>query len=191
MANVAIWGQRDRQFQVLVDPERLRGHGVTLDEVLRGHAATRVRPAAGGFVDTPNQRLAVRHRTPLSGAPTTWRECRSAYPRRRAAALGDVAEVREGFPPPIGDAVINDGPGLLLIVEKQPTGNTLDVTRGVEAALEALRPGLKDVEIDSTIFRPATFIEMSLDNLSRALLIGCLLVIVVLVAVPVRLAHAR
>ena len=70
-----------------------------------------------------------------------------------------MAEVAIGSPPPIGDAVINDGPGLLLIVEKQPQGNTLEVTRKVEAALEALRPGLKDVEIDPTIFRPATFIE--------------------------------
>ena len=48
-----------------------------------------------------------------------------------------------GSPPPIGDAVINDVPGLLLIVEKQPDANTLEVTRLVEAALEALKPGLK------------------------------------------------
>ena len=53
-------------------------------------------------------------------------------------------------------------PGILLIVEKQPWGNSLDVTREVEAALDALRPGLPGVEVDSTIFRPATFIEMSL-----------------------------
>ena len=53
----------------------------------------------------------------------------------------------------IGDAVINDGPGLMLIVEKFPWGNTLAVTRGVEAALEAMKPGLPGVEIDTTIFR--------------------------------------
>ena len=45
-------------------------------------------------------------------------------------------------------------------MEKQPWGNTLDVTKQVEAAIEALRPGLKDVDIDPTIFRPATFIVM-------------------------------
>ncbi|HKQ93862.1 MAG TPA: efflux RND transporter permease subunit, partial [Blastocatellia bacterium] len=58
VANVAIWGQRDRQLQVLVDPDRLRNHNVTLDDVVR---ATRdaVVVAAGGFVDTPNQRLPV------------------------------------------------------------------------------------------------------------------------------------
>jgi CzcA family heavy metal efflux pump len=180
VANVAIWGQRDRQLQVLVDPERLRNHGVALDDVVR---ATRdaVAVAAGGFVDTPNQRLPVAHMYTVT-RPQDLARVPVAFRNGAPLQLGSVAEVVEGFPPPIGDAVINDGPGLLLIVEKQPTGNTLDVTRNVEAALESLKPGLKDVEIDSTIFRPATFIEMALRNLRSALLIGCLLVIVVLVA---------
>ena len=77
--------------------------------------------------------------------------------------------------PMIGDAVINGGPGLMLIVEKLPWANTLDVTRGVEEAIAAMQPGLPDLQIDTTIFRPATFIETSLDNLSHALLLGCLL----------------
>jgi multidrug efflux pump subunit AcrB len=55
--------------------------------------------------------------------------------------------------------VINDGKGLLLIVEKQPTGNTLEVTKNVEKAIEDLKPELKGVDIDPTIFRHATFIE--------------------------------
>jgi CzcA family heavy metal efflux pump len=180
VANVAIWGQRDRQLQVLVDPDRLRNHNVTLDDVVR---ATRdaVAVAAGGFVDTPNQRLPVAHLSSVT-QPQDLARVPVAFRNGAPLELGAVAEVIEGFPPPIGDAVINDGPGLLLIVEKQPSGNTLDVTRNVEAALNALKPGLKDVEIDSTIFRPATFIEVALRNLRSALLIGCLLVIAVLVA---------
>src|SRR5205823_563302 len=59
VANVAIWGQRDRQLQVLVDPERLRAHGVTLDAVCRA-AGDATLLVGGGFVDTPNQRLAVK-----------------------------------------------------------------------------------------------------------------------------------
>ena len=190
VANVAIWGQRDRQLQVLVDPDRLRASGVTLQEVMTAtRDATSV--AAGGFLDTPNQRLAVAHTSSVkrasdlaqmalpfrSGTLAPGRLARSGAARR----LGDVADVVEGFPPPIGDGVINDGPGLLLIVEKQPEGNTLQVTHDVEAALAALKPGLPGVDVDSTIFRPATFIEMSIANLNRALLIGCLLVVVVLV----------
>ena len=178
VANVAIWGQRDRQIQVLVDPERLRDHQVTLDQVVR---ATRdaVTPAAGGFIDTPNQRLAVRH-LPTVYVAEDLRRVPVAYRNGAPLELGKVADVVEGFPTPIGDAVINDGPGILLIVEKQPTGNTLDVTYDVEQALEALRHALADVDVDSTIFRPATFIEMSIDNLQQALFFGCLLVAAVL-----------
>ena len=178
VANVAIWGERDRQLQVLIDPDRLRDHNVLLDDVVR---VTRdsVAPAAGGFLDTPNQRLAITHLSPIS-TPQDLARIPVAFRNGAPLELGQVAEVVDGFPPPIGDAVINDGPGLLLIVEKQPEGNTLNVTRNVETTLEALRPGLKDVEIDSTIFRPATFIEVALHNLNRALLIGCLLVVAVL-----------
>ena len=196
VANVAIWGQRDRQLQVLVDPDRLRANNVTLADVV---TATRDGTAvgAGGYLETPQQRLAVAHspavatvddlrQIVVSRGATTGTSNRSATlssgsPSSNALRIGDVADVVEGFPPPIGDAVINRGDGLMLIVEKQPDGNTLQVTHDVEGALEALKPAMPDVGIDSTIFRPATFIEMSLENLNRALLIGCLLVIVVLI----------
>lgn len=179
VANVAIWGQRDRQFQVLVDPQRLRAHDLTVGAVERA-AAEATTLSGGGFLDTPNQRFAVRQLGDVATAEDLGKavvEFRSGAPLR----LRDVAQVVEGFPAPIGDAVINDVPGLLLIVEKQPWGNTLDVTHNVEAALKALEPGLKDVVLDAQIFRPATFIERSLHNLSRAMLVGCFLVIIVLV----------
>ncbi|HXG43649.1 MAG TPA: efflux RND transporter permease subunit [Gemmatimonadales bacterium] len=180
VANVAIWGQRDRQLQVLVDPDRLRAHAVSLDRVVAAARAAAAR-SGGGFLDTPNQRLAIAHRTPLH-RPEDLARMVVDWRGRTALTLGDVAVVQEGFPPPIGDAVINDGPGLLLIVEKQPWGNTLAVTHGVEQALAELRPALAGVEVDPTIFRPATFIEMALANLNRALLIGCVLVVAVLAA---------
>jgi CzcA family heavy metal efflux pump len=180
VANVAIWGQRDRQFQVLVDPDRLRDHGITLDDVTR---ATRQAASlsAGGYIDTPNQRLAVAQRALITGTGEL-EDIPVSFRNGSPILVRDVARVVEGFPQPIGDAVINDGPGILLIVEKQPTGNTLDVTRNVEAALDALRPGLQNVTVDSTIFRPATFIEMSLANLNRALFYGALLVVAILIA---------
>lgn len=180
VANVAIWGQRDKQLQVLVDPERLRAHQVTLDTVLKA-AADAVVLDAGGFVDTPNQRIAVRQLSPIS-SPEDLARTVVAFRDGAVLRLGDVAELKIGSPAPIGDAIINDGPGLLLIVEKQPAANMLEVTRKVEEALESLRPGLKDVELDPTIFRPATFIERSIENLTHALLTGCVLVVIVLIA---------
>ena len=147
VANVAIWGQRDKQFQVLVDPDRLRANGVSLDAVTQAAADAAVLET-GGFVDTPNQRLAVRHLSPIHEPEDLARtvvDFRGGAPIR----LGHVTDVVIGSPPAIGDAIINDGPGLLLIVEKQPEGNTLEVTRKVEAALQTLAPALKDVELDS------------------------------------------
>lgn len=178
VANVTVWGQRDKQLQVLVDPQRLAAQGVTLDALLRATAdATAL--GSGGFLDSANQRLAVRHVTSIQSPGAL---AAAAVPSSAHAALriGDIADVTIGHAPPIGDAIINGHDGLLLIVEKQPTGNTLSLTHDVEAALRALRPALRDVDIDPAIFRPATFIEQSLHNLRSALLLGCGLVIVVL-----------
>ncbi len=190
VANVAIWGQRDKQYHVLVDPDRLRASGVTLDQVVRAtQDATALE--SGGFVDKPNQRLAVRHRAMIHD-PDDLAHTVVAFQGNAPTRLGEVATVRFGSPPPIGDAIIvakskagevpaEGVPGLLLIVEKQPDANTLDVTRRVEAALKELEPGLAGVEVDPTIFRPATFIERAIENLAHALLIGCGLVVVILV----------
>jgi Cu/Ag efflux pump CusA len=94
--------------------------------------------------------------------------------------LGEVADVVEDHQPLIGDAIINGKPGLLLVVQKFPWGNTLEVTRGIDAALAALQPGLPGVEVDANLFRPATFIETATDNLAWILLAACILVIVAL-----------
>ncbi|MFT4839848.1 MAG: CzcA family heavy metal efflux pump [Planctomycetota bacterium] len=178
VANIAIWGQKDQQFQVLVDPDRLRSNDVTLAEV--GAAVTNATElGSGGFLDTPTQRLAIQHQaavvTPEDLANTAVR-----YRDGTALLIGDIADVVIDHGPPIGDAIINDQPGLLLIVEKLPWGNTLQVTREVEHAMELLRPALKDVQFDTTVFRPATFIERSLGNLGQAMLIGCGLVALIL-----------
>ncbi|AKQ69213.1 Cobalt-zinc-cadmium resistance protein CzcA [Myxococcus hansupus] len=179
VANVAIWGQRDRQYQVKVDPERLRAANVSLDDVLRVARDASV-PTTGGFVDTPNQRLAV---SLLSAASLeALKEVPVAFRNGASIRLADVATVEEGHPPPIGEGIVDDTAGILLIVEKQPWGNTLEVTEQVESMLEQLRPALEGVTIVPGIFRPATFIETALGNLQHAVVLGCVMVIVVLFA---------
>jgi CzcA family heavy metal efflux pump len=185
VANVAIWGEQLKMLQVLVDPKRLAAADVTLDQMqeavsdaldvglLRYSRGAHI--GTGGFVETPNQRFqltfAASGVTPdtLARVPVTTRD-------GKPLLLSDVANLVYAPQGMIGDAVINDGPGLMLIVEKFPWGNTLAVTRGVEQALERMKPGLPGVEIDTTIFRPATFVEDSIDNLSWALWLSCLLV---------------
>src|SRR6266545_760231 len=190
VANVTIYGERIKMLQVQADPDRMKQHQVSLDKVMNTTADAldagllRFSDGAvigtGGFVDTPNQRLAIRHKLPII-TPDDLAQVPIEQRGGKQLLLRDVADVVEGTWPLIGDAVINDGEGLMLIVEKLPWGNNLDVTRGVEAAIDQMRPGLPGMEIDTTIFRPATFVETAIDNLSRALLIGSLLVILILI----------
>lgn len=182
VANVSVWGQRDRQLQVLVEPDRLHAHGLTLDAVQSAVTdATTI--TAGGFLDTEHQRIALRHAA-IADSPASLAEQPLPLQNGPPLRLGDVATVREGHAPPIGDAIIGSPRGsqggLLLIVEKQPTANTLEVTQRVESALAQLRPALRDVDIDPSIFRPAGFIEQSLHNLRIAIALGCILVVIVL-----------
>ncbi len=191
VANVAIWGQRKEQRQVLMDPARMRALGVSVNQVLQASADALDAPllkhspgalvGTGGFVETPNQRLQIQHVLPIFAPQDLGRVSFETSDGRRVR-ISDVADLATGNPPLVGDAVINGGPGIMLIVEKFPGANTLEVTRGVEDALDKLRPGLAGIEIDSSIFRPATFIETAIDNLTLALLLGCLLVILILVA---------
>ncbi len=192
VANAPIWGERIKMPQVQVDPERMRAHNISLDEVMQTTSDAldvgllRFSDGAvigtGGFLETPNQRLSIQSVLPIvtpekmALVPIANRMKPDGTPVR----LSDVADVVWDTWPLIGDAVINGGPGLMMIVEKLPWANTLDVTRGVEAAIAEMQPGLPGVEIDTTIFRPATFIETSISNLGESLLIGAILVVIVL-----------
>ena len=141
VANVATWGDRKRQLQVQVDPERLRAYGVTLDQLqlvvsnALGVGLLKYTSGAvvgtGGFIDTPNQRLEVRHVLPVV-EPEDLAKVTFEAPDGTILRLSDVTDVVLGHPPMIGDGIINDEVGLLLIVEKFPWANTLQVTRAVE-----------------------------------------------------------
>jgi len=184
VSNVTIWGQRNRQFQVQVDPTRLHDRGVTLDQVVKtaGEAVwaspltylNSSTPGTGGFIDTPNQRLNVRHVFPITAA----KDFANIPVAGTSLALHEVADVVEGHQPLIGDALLKDGPGLLLVVEKYPGFNTVTVTKAVEAALDELRPGLTGIDIDTTIYRPAGFIERATANLSHAVIAAAILAVV-------------
>jgi CzcA family heavy metal efflux pump len=192
VANVPIWGERIKMPQVQVDLEKMRAYDVSLDEVMDVTAdaldvsllffSEGSTIGTGGFIDTPNQRLGIRSALPVL-SPEDMAEI-PIYDRLKADGaplrISDVGDVVWDTWPLFGDAVINEGPGLMLIVEKLPWANTLDVTEGVEAAIDEMRPGLTGIEIDTTIFRPATFIDQSINNLTESLLIGAVLVVLVL-----------
>ncbi|MDI1462481.1 efflux RND transporter permease subunit [Catellatospora sp. KI3] len=206
VANVSIWGERERQLQVQVDPEQLAEAGVTLTQVVEttGNAlwvspltfVEASTPGTSGFVETPNQRLSIQHILPIHTAADLAKvpleQARAATGEDQAGQgpvqtggktmrLGDVATVTEDHQLPlIGDALVGDKPGLMLVVEKFPGANTLDVTKGVEEALHALEPGMTGVQVDTSVYRPATFIESALGNLRTAVLLSILLAVILI-----------
>ena len=133
VANVPIWGERIKIPQVLVDPKGMRAHAVSLDQVMDVTASALdvgilfYSPSAmigtGGWLDTPNQRLGIRTVSPITGPEGLAQVAISDKKKSDGTplVLGDVANVVEGTWPLFGDAVINDGPGLMLIVDRKST----------------------------------------------------------------------
>ena len=192
VANAPIWGERIKIPEMQVNPQQMLEHNISLSQVMdvtadaldvgllqysEGNVI-----GTGGFIESPNQRfqiqtvVGIQSPEDLAQVPIYNRVKDDGTP----LILDDVGDVVWGTWPLFGDAVINEGPGLMMIVEKLPWANTLDVTRGVEEAITEMKPGLRGIDIDTTIFRPATFIEQSIDNLTESLLIGGVLVVIIL-----------
>jgi len=191
VANVAIWGYRDKQIMVEADPTLMAEDGVSLDTLMSGAADAvdsgelkyTYGAAVGslGAVTTPDQQLSVRNNQPIDSPAQM-----AGVPLQRAKngtfiTIGDVADVAYGYPTLAGDAVINGGQGLMLVIEKFPDANTIDVTNGIDQAFAQLRPGLAGIYVDPDIFRQASFIETAIHNLTLAVVIGCVLVVFVLI----------
>ncbi len=190
VANVAIWGQRLRQLHVHIDPNRLHDARVLQEDIiaaagdalwvspltfLKGSA-----PGTGGWIDNRNQRLGVQHFMPIE-TPEDMAKVAVAPQHLllsgKNMALGDVAEVTFAHPPLIGDALVQSGHGLMLVIEKFPSANTLEVTRGVEKALAEVGRGLPGVQIDTNVFRLAAYVEDAMSNLTLLLVAGGILVV--------------
>jgi len=186
VANVSVWGNRDQQLQVLVDPEHLQEMGVTLEQIIEttGNSLWVTpltflegsTPGTGGFIDTPNQRLGVWHVLPIKSPE----DLAQVPVDRTALTLGDVAEIVENHQPLIGDALTNDRPNLVLVIEKLPGTNVLDVTKGIDDAITALRPGFSSIDFDTSLYRPTTYFKTSIANLTQTLVIAAILVAIVL-----------
>jgi CzcA family heavy metal efflux pump len=194
VANVAIWGQRLRQMHVQIDPARLHDAKVAQEDViaaagdalwvspltfLKGSS-----PGTGGWIDNKNQRLGVQHAMPIE-KPEDMARVPVTAPHLllsgKGMALGEVTEITFAHPPLIGDAVTKNGNGVLIVIEKFPSANTLEVTRGVDQALAELGRGLPGVQVDASVFRLANYVNESISNLGLALLAGAVLVIGVIV----------
>jgi CzcA family heavy metal efflux pump len=180
VAKVDIFGGEIRQLQVQVQPDRLIAYGLALDDVLTAaRKSTAVRGA--GFVDNVNQRVVIRTEG-QSLTPAQLGDMVVAHHDGLSVRLKDLARLVEAPEPKFGDALVMGERGALLLCHSQYGANTMEVTAAVERALDEMKPALaaEKINLHPRLFRPATFIENSLRNINRSLLLGGLLVVLVL-----------
>jgi len=190
VANVAIWGYRDKQIMVEADPAMMAEDDISLDTLMSGAADAvdsgelkyTYGAAVGslGTVTTPDQQLPVHNIQPIDTPAQMGSVPLQQGKDGKFITIGDVANVTYAYPTLAGDAVINGGQGLMIVIEKFPDANTIDVTNGITQAFGQLQPGLKGISVDQDIFRQASFIETAIHNLTLAVILGCILVVFVL-----------
>jgi CzcA family heavy metal efflux pump len=185
VANVAIWNERLQLMTVQAEPTKMQARQVSLEKVMEATAdavdsgllkfSTGAVIGTGGTIETPNQRIGIRNVLPIITPADL-----AKVPVTGSVRLGDVAKVAEDHQPLIGDAIIDGQPGLLLVVEKLPWANSLQMTAGVEDAIRQLEPGLPGITFDTKVFQQANFVKLAIANLTQALVIGFILVVVIL-----------
>ena len=179
VSQVVVIGGRVRQYQVLVDPERLRAYGVALDAVLEAAAASN-RNVSGGIYRSGGGEVLIRgigRVRNLEEIGLTVVAVRDGVP----VLIEDLAEVRIGPRVRFGTASVNAEPAVILSIQKQPLANTLELTQRIDAELDRIEASLPEgVSFERNIFRQADFISLAVDNVRTALRDGALLVVVIL-----------
>lgn len=178
VANVVVQGGDEKQYQILVDPTKLKQYDLNLQDIVEAAQSASVN-ATGGFMRTAEQEHVIRG----IGRATTLEEIGQAVIATKGGVpilLSQVAKLKIDGAFKIGDGAVNGRPGVIMMVIKQPWANTLELTKAIEAAIDELRPGFpKDVQLVPT-FRQADFIEVAVKNIIEALVLGSVLVIVIL-----------
>ena len=199
VADISTFGQADQQLQVLVDPDRLAAHHITLAQIIETAGNAQLvspltylegsTPGTGGFLEGPNQRITIQPVLPFGTPANLGRVPVAETTGPRPVPLGSVTDVVVGHQPLIGDALVRGQPGLVLVVEKLPSASVTAVTNGLDQALAELRPSLSGVQVDTSLFRPASYIDSALHNLSVTLIDAAgLAALALLVLLGVRLA---
>ncbi|BAY59356.1 heavy metal efflux pump, CzcA family protein (plasmid) [Leptolyngbya boryana NIES-2135] len=179
VSQVLAFGGDERQFQVLVDPQKLKAFNVSLNQISEAVRSSNSN-ASGGYLITSDQETLVRgigRVENLDDLKQSVITSRQGTPVR----LMDVAEVQIGSGIKRGDGSLNGQPAIILMVNKQPMADTPSVARGVEAAIKDLEPGLpKGTKVTRT-FRQEEYIQTSVDNVRSALVEGGIIVAIILI----------
>lgn len=180
VSQVTPIGGAERQFQVIARPDALRANNVSLPDLLDAVRGASQNTSAGIYTEGAQEYVleAVgRVRSALEIGETV-----VALHGDRPVLVRDVADVREGAALKRGEGARSGKPAVIVGVQKQPTANTLELTRRLDRELDAIQAELPTgMTIDRRIFRQSDFIEVAIENVVAALRDGALLVVVVVV----------
>ena len=179
VSQVVPIGGEVRQYQILVDPDRMRAYGIALDDILAAAAASN-RNVSGGVYRSGGREVLIRglgRARDLEEIGLTVVAVREGIP----VLIEDVADMRIGPKIRFGTAAVNAEPAVILSIQKQPGANTLELTERVDAELDAIEAELPaGISFARAIFRQADFISLAVENVVEALRDGAVLVVVIL-----------
>ncbi len=180
VSQVVTMGGDVKQFQILLDPHKLKHYGISLTEVMEA-CKDMNENVAGGVLNEFGQEYSIRG----MGRTNKIAELANSLVKHidgKPIKLSDIAEVKIGpREPKIGDAFHNGKQAVVMTVMRQPNSNTVELTDRVDAALEELQKSLPEsIKINSRVFRQSDFIKTSINNVQKALLEGAVFVIVIL-----------
>ena len=186
VAQVAVLGGDIKEYQIQIDPERMRHYNVTLADVLTATRGMNLNANGGVIYEYGNEYivrgLTATTQTEQLGKAVVKMQTAMASGEQTPILLEDIAHVRIGAQTPkLGTASERGKPAVLLTVTKQPATSTLELTDRLEAALQDLQKNLPaDVHVSTDIFRQSRFIESSIGNVKKSLVEGGFFVVIVL-----------
>ena len=179
VSQVVAYGGDIRQYQVLVDPEKLKAFNVTLEDVEQAAKAANVN-APGGYLITPDREKLIRG---IGRIESIEELQQSVIPARNSTPvnISDIADVQIGAAIKRGDGSFNGQKAIVVMINKQPQADTPTVTRAIESAMSEIQAGLpKDIKVTPT-FRQENYIDSSIENVREALIEGSIIVALILI----------
>ncbi|RAM49926.1 MAG: CusA/CzcA family heavy metal efflux RND transporter [Hapalosiphonaceae cyanobacterium JJU2] len=179
VSQVVAYGGDVRQYQILVDPAKLRAFNVTLEDVEQAASAANVN-APGGYLITPDREKLIRGIGRIESIEELQQSVITAR-NGTPVKISDVADVQIGAAIKRGDGSFNGQKAVIVMINKQPQADTPTVTRAIEAAMSEIQAGLpKDIKVTST-FRQENYIDSSIENVREALIEGSIIVALILI----------
>ena len=181
VAQVAVMGGDIKEYQILLDPGRMRHYGVSMDEVIDAVKGMNQNAPGGTLYEYGNEYI-VRGVLSTDDIEQMKKALVKTSPRGLPIPLDAIADVRIGPKTPVLGIASNDGkPAVIMTVTKQPNTNSLELTRKLDRELDDIKAALpSDVKVNSGIFRQSRFIEGSIGNVKKSLVEGGIFVALVL-----------